>query len=86
MNRDVEENARDLAAGVWRCSSCGRTTPYSEPGTWAATRVMGIIVAIACDECQTPEQHLEAEVRAATVDYSIDAAGLIHETPKGETA
>lgn len=86
MNRDVEENARDLAAGVWRCSSCGRTTPYSEPGTWNATHLAGVIVAIACDECQTVEQHMEAEVRAATLDHSIDDAGLIHAAPKGETA
>ena len=59
-----------------RCSSCSRRVKHDPEANvvFDAGRFVGFL----CSRCQTPEQHLEAAVNEATIDYAattVDAFG-----------
>lgn len=64
--------------------ACGRTFRWTahDVTQWNATFRGGVIVAVVCPECQTPEANAEAEVNAATVDYTVGADGRVRGKPK----
>lgn len=53
-----------------RCARCDRRC-RGQAG-WNCTVVAGVIVALLCPACQTPEENAEAEINAATLDYARD--------------
>ncbi|WP_158707705.1 hypothetical protein [Janibacter massiliensis] len=68
-----------------RCSSCSRRVKNDPEANvvFDAGRFAGFL----CSRCQTPEQHLEATVNEATVDYAAmttDAFGRAIAHGKGE--
>jgi len=57
---------------IIRCSRCRRR--LRKPGTasedgWNAVLDMGIVTAVLCPDCQTPEEHAEAANNDATTEY-----------------
>ncbi|WP_189819667.1 hypothetical protein [Streptomyces olivaceoviridis] len=72
--------ARTKIQPLGHCSRCTRAC-WKDGGDfrrWNGTMSRGILVALICPDCQTPEEHIEAEVKEATLDYAgavPDAAG-----------
>lgn len=59
---------------VARCDRRRRRMRGANTG-WNSTVKQGIIVGYTCPNCQTPEENAEAEINAATTEYSLDAFG-----------
>ena len=70
-----------------KCQRCRRRyrAGAADVDQWNATVRAGIVVALLCPACQTPEENAEAEINAATLNYSTDAFGRNIGTPKGMT-
>lgn len=66
---------------VVRCSECHRR--MRSMAGWNSVFKAGVVVGNLCPDCQTPEQNAEAEINEATLDYGINALGLIVAKPKG---
>lgn len=65
-----------------RCERCDKK--YRGQSTWNVTVVSGIATGLLCPACQTSEEHLEAEVNLATIDYQgVDVFGRLVGVPKG---
>lgn len=68
-------------APVIRCSRCNRR--YRGRGEWNYSLARGVITGALCPDCQTPEENAEAEIHAATLDYSRGPDGRLRGRPKG---
>ncbi|MFJ2272302.1 hypothetical protein ACIOHO_39660 [Streptomyces sp. NPDC087849] len=71
-----------------RCSRCGRACweAAEDASRWNGEVDQGILVGLICPECQTPEEHIGAEVNESTLDYANavpDAAGRPIVAPLG---
>lgn len=64
MKSEVTSNS------IVRCSRCRAKVKVKRAENWNATFSEGLLVGFLCPRCQTPEEHLEAEVNFATLDYS----------------
>lgn len=72
---------RDIAR--MRCTRCNRRhRTFGTDDGWNVEFRQGIFVAKICPDCQTPEENAEAAVKAATLDYRIDAFGQLVTFPK----
>lgn len=63
---------------IIRCSRCRTKVKVKRAESWNATFSEGVIAGYLCPRCQTPDEHLEAEINFATLDYSrieTDALG-----------
>ena len=69
-----------MSAQIIRCGQCHRRM-RSRTG-WNVTARAGVIVDYTCPQCQTVEQHVEAEINEATIDYQTGKSGLIFVRPK----
>ena len=70
-----------LKKGLIRCDRCGRRCRNMDG--WSATREQGVIVGCQCPDCQTLEEHAEADIKEATLDYYVDeSTGLGYNSPK----
>ena len=66
-----------------RCARCRKRIRKDED--WNVQFSKGFAVAVICHTCLTPEEHLQAEVNAATVDYSslaVDELGRVSAIPR----
>lgn len=60
-----------MNAKVIRCQRCSRRLRnLAGGGAWNATFRNGAAVSFLCPDCQTPQENAEAEIKAATIDYS----------------
>ena len=67
---------------VTRCTRCGRRLRSGDG--WNIVFSQGMITGYVCPTCQTPEEHAEAEINAATLDYTtitVDAFGRARVKP-----
>lgn len=69
-----------MAKRLIRCDRCLRR--YRSHGEWNVIARRGVIVGYAWPECQTAEEHAEAEINAATMDCYFDAHGLLRGSAK----
>lgn len=53
---------------VVKCDRCKRR--YRGHGEWNTVFSKGFLTGHICPDCQTPEEHTEAAINEATVDYS----------------
>jgi len=67
-----------------RCSRCGRRPRRRDLDDWNGTFRRGVLVAALCPRCQTPEEHTEALINQATLDYRTDALGRLTGRPKNQ--
>lgn len=72
-----------MAARFRPCDRCGRRArSLAAMGDWNVVVVFGLITGLLCDRCQTPEEFTAAEIRAATLDYTV-INGRLAGRPKG---
>ncbi len=66
------------------CSRCGRRyrDRGRDSGEWNAIIKSGLVIAVICPDCQTPEENTEAVIRDATLIYSTDSDGRLRATPR----
>lgn len=60
------------------CARCRKTTRVTAAEGWNVEFKAGRPAGAICPGCQTPEENAEAEINAATIDYSsgrVDAFG-----------
>ncbi|RFZ42681.1 hypothetical protein MSS4_04646 [Mycobacterium marinum] len=57
-----------MSAKVQRCTRCGKR--HRNQPDWNVTYIAGLEAGLLCPDCQTAEEHVEAEVNLATEDYS----------------
>lgn len=62
------------------CNRCGR--PLDGAGEWTLETRYGVVVAVICPDCQTPEENAEAVIRDSTLDYLSTRDGRIIGRPK----
>ncbi|MEU3527532.1 hypothetical protein AB0E62_27300 [Streptomyces sp. NPDC038707] len=72
--------ARKKIRPLGHCSRCTRACwkDADDFHRWNATMNRSVLVGLVCPECQTAEEHIEAEVKEATLDYASavpDASG-----------
>jgi hypothetical protein len=58
-----------------RCDRCRRR--YRGQDGWNVVGDLGAIVGYLCPDCQTPYENAEAEIKAATLNYSRDSQGRV---------
>lgn len=63
-----------MATKVLRCSRCKRRQRTLDG--WNGVFRDGVLVAVLCPDCQTPEENAEAEIHAATLDYHCHGGPL----------
>lgn len=68
-----------------RCDRCRRTARSGRAAreNWNAVTRRGLLVGLICNGCQTVEEHTEAEINLATIDYGATPDGRLTGTPKG---
>lgn len=66
-----------------RCGTSRRLYQAAQAG-WNFDTRTGQITAIICTACQTAGENTEAAINDATLDYRLDADGLLRGTPKGD--
>ncbi|MFC9769332.1 hypothetical protein [Rhodococcus jostii] len=52
-----------------RCSRCRRR--WRGAANWNITLDFGVPTEIICPDCQTPDEHAEAEINEATTEVSV---------------
>lgn len=62
------------------CSRCGFTALLDE--TWNGSFSRGVLIEIICGRCQSADENMEAAIREATSNYSIDSFGLARSSVK----
>ena len=71
-------SARESIGKCMRCSRTCRVNAY-DFDSWNAVFDEGRKRGLLCPKCQTPEEHVEAEINLATLDYgslALDSDGL----------
>lgn len=63
-----------------KCYRCGKR--YRGKGDWNLEVKSNELVGILCPSCQTPGEHLEAEVHQATLQYTATPDGRLITLPK----
>lgn len=63
-----------------KCQRCRKR--YRGHGDWNLTAEKGVVVALLCPNCQTPEENAEATVNESTLTYGTDVFGRLIGTPK----
>ena len=54
------------------CDRCGRRArSLNAMSEWNIVVERGIITGLLCNRCQTTEEFTEAEINAATLDYTV---------------
>lgn len=74
-----------MASKMRRCERCGkrlREHHLTVDCEWNMVVEAGIITAVICPGCQTPMDHMEAEINHATLDYGMHDGRLVAR-PKG---
>lgn len=70
-----------------KCDRCAAEVRLDDaPDDWNAVFKDGRVIGHLCPGCQTPEENAEAEINAATMDYSRGGwtdDGRLHAPPKG---
>jgi hypothetical protein len=71
-----------------KCMRCERIEAADTPATngWNIVYDEGRPTGVICPDYQTPEENMEAEVNAATLDYGTDEQGHLTASPKGADA
>ncbi|MFD9061486.1 hypothetical protein ACFVZ3_08215 [Kitasatospora purpeofusca] len=82
--------ARTKIRPLGHCSRCTRACWKDSDDylRWNATMSRGVLVGLICPGCQTAEEHVEAEVKEATLDYEgavEDATGRLVVAPLPES-
>lgn len=62
------------------CSRCGRS--YDGVGDWNGVLEAGVLIGVLCPDDQTVSESVEAEINAATLNYSSDDQGRMVGVPK----
>jgi hypothetical protein len=77
-----------MSKEIIRCIRCKRIEAANGPeaGGWNIVYEGGRPTGVICPNCQTPEESMEAEVNAATLDYGADERGHLTASPKGADA
>lgn len=60
------------ARPMGHCARCSRACwkDADDFRSWNGTVDKGVLVALICPQCQSPEEHTEAEVGEAVLDYA----------------
>lgn len=67
-------------ARTLKCQRCRKR--YRGKGDWNATVVQGVVSSVTCPNCQTVEEHSEAVIHEATLNYGRDNGGRVIGKPK----
>lgn len=74
-----------MAQKVTRCTRCNRRARNlaTAEDTWNVVLEQGRVVGVICPTCQTVEENAEAEINAATLEYTgADDGGAFRARPK----
>lgn len=64
-----------------KCSRCGRPAPENTTG-WLGRFDQGVLVEVACPDCQTVAAAVEAVLRANVLEHQVDAFGRLKAQPR----
>lgn len=83
MNRKMRRRSMLTHREMLRlpCTRCGAPQTADTRG-WNLNFDKGVLREKICPDCQTPLESLEAEVKLAMLDYSVNAAGQLVTAPK----
>jgi hypothetical protein len=66
-----------------RCDRCGRRgRTFAAMAGWNVVVKSGYITGLHCPSCQTPEEHAEAAINEATLDFAV-INGRLSAVPRG---